>query len=148
MSLQETLYTVTRTIPSEPEKGWGEMTNTVADVVRHAEQNSFKDQGVIIPYSNFEVYAPLDNDTIGAAHHEIRLNPAANRSLSAATAIASGNKDGQRLRLVNVNASFTVLLLHGANTRLNGNYLMRQWYWIELEWNFPQADWIEIARSH
>lgn len=146
MAVAITLYGVGRTIPNQPDTGWGEMTQVVVDLATGVEHGTFLSVGEAIAYQRSVTQVVAANDTVNPTRREIRLSAASAVTLSASTAVAAGAKDGQLLTLRG--GSSPVTILHGANVQLNGNCVLSLNEYLELEWDATQADWLEVGRSN
>ena len=146
MGIPKTLYGTPRTVPVDPETGWGEMTQVEVDEIDTLEGNFVKSGTEYIPKSKITSVTVNANDTLSPSVPKLRLNGAsAGVSLSVTTAISNGATNGQQLRLEG--GANSVIVPTGANTQLNGPCILAQFEHLDLEWNSTQADWLEVSRS-
>ncbi len=69
-------------------------------------------------------------------------------TVDATTGISAGEADGQPLRLIGTSDTNTVTLAHAGNVSLNGTCVLRDGYYIDLEWVSADSQWEEVNRSH
>lgn len=151
MSVQKDLYGTTRTIPVTNDTVWGDETTAVledlVDGVEDTTAQLVSTQCVARSTSTTTTIAAAGTLTPTYRVHKVSGSGAA-VTLSATTAIADGEKDGQLLTLMGNHATYTVTILDGANTQLNGNVTLEQYETIELRWDTTLSAWQELTRSN
>lgn len=88
------------------------------------------------------------SDTVMPLRSTVDLNPDADLSLDATTAVSDGANDGQILVLRNT-GFFNVTINHGANTRLAGssNKVLTPGSTLSLQWSSDFGDWLQTSES-
>lgn len=149
MSVPKTLYGSTRQIPETDETDWGdEMTALESDQTEGLDEVSWKSTTHKGQKSTSGSATLAAGATITPTRTVMKVQGSGGAvALSAVTAIAPGETDGQELILQGDHAANTVSLVDGANVQLNGNITLGQYECLELRWDSTVGDWIEVGRS-
>jgi hypothetical protein len=151
----KTLWGSVRRIPDTPgEDGWAsDVSGLLDDFVDHAEATSFLGgDGSVLEYwqaaASVNTLAAGATLTPGNRVHRLQ-GDGGPVTLSAVTAIADGEKDGQILTLLGGHASDTVEILDGASVTLGGGSAITLTLGeaLHLRWDDDSGSWFEIGRS-
>lgn len=149
MGLTQNLFGVARTIPETGEVDWGAEMTALLSAITYAVDGAMYKTSSNIALLRFErtttTLAAGATLTPTYPWHHIQGDGGA-VTLSAVTAIADGEVDGQLLRLTCSHATYSVTVPDGANTDLNGPAIVEQGQSLLLQWNATDSVWEEVSR--
>jgi hypothetical protein len=153
MSLTRDLFESTRTIPQEGETYGDDLSDTLDSLIQGVDGAAMVLSGSskVALKANTETGTTslAAGGTLTATASRMRIQGTSSAvTLSASTAIADGDSEGQLLILQGGHATNTVTILGDANTSLNGDCVLEQYNCLGLVWDVAASLWIELFRSH
>lgn len=147
MSVSKSLFGTTYIIPETNETGWGaEVTGWIESVTDGLTDMAVAINAEHVPVLNATTTDCEPDSVLDQTHtvHKVAGNGSA-VTLYALTAIEDGATTGQVLYVVGTSDTNTVTILHGANTKMNGDITLEDGDVIAFWWD--GADWVELWRN-
>lgn len=151
MSIPKTLLGSARQVPETGETGWGgEGTQILVDLI---DSNNIAVQklasGALVLVFPTATASLAAGATLTQTAPIMRVASTGGAvTLSAATAIAAGEHDGQQIEIMGTDNTNTVTIPDSGNVDLNGLIVLSDHVAITLEWFDGDSKWVERTRSN